>query len=270
MERHTVDSPQRLAMSEPVERLVVSLIAGQLNVVATDGPPLVEVTRSGRKPVVVDLADGVLTVRQERGRWPGFFWWLGQFGRRFRTDVSVAVPRDTRCDLHLGSGGIVATGLRVDTKLVTVSGGITLQGLAGRTFAKTISGPVEALGVGGDLTVEVTSGEITLAHSNPRQVYAKAVSGSVTCDLDNPRDSEIRLETVSGEITVRVREDSDLAVRLEATSGRVSSGFHELRPDNRPGRHGAYGTLGAGTGRLHASAVSGNVALLARSVDPKE
>ncbi|MEV0428372.1 DUF4097 family beta strand repeat-containing protein [Micromonospora sp. NPDC050495] len=266
----TVDSPQQLTLDEPVTRLDVRLISGRLNVVGTDGPARVDIARVSRRPILVELRDGRLTVRHPRpARWPGVLWWLGQLGRRFRAEVSIAVPADVLADLHLIDGSLVASGLRRDTRVDVVSGQVTLMGLRGLTQAKVTSGPVEALGVGGDLNLETVSGELILADSAPERVRAHAVSGSITCDLDNPRGSEIRLSAISGSITVRVREDSDLTVHLHTTSGRITSGF----PQVSAGQHGfgavkdSHGVLGGGAGKLWASAISGSIALLARPVE---
>ncbi|MFI7429605.1 DUF4097 family beta strand repeat-containing protein [Micromonospora sp. NPDC049836] len=266
----TVDSPQQLTLDEPVTRLDVRLISGRLNVVGTDGPARVDIARVSRRPILVELRDGRLTVRHPRpARWPGVLWWLGQLGRRFRAEVSIAVPADVLADLHLIDGSLVASGLRRDTRVDVVSGQVTLMGLRGLTQAKVTSGPVEALGVGGDLNLETVSGELILADSAPERVRAHAVSGSITCDLDNPRGSEIRLSAISGSITVRVREDSDLTVHLHTTSGRITSGF----PQVSTGQHGfgavkdSHGVLGGGAGKLWASAISGSIALLARPVE---
>ncbi|MFI9643627.1 DUF4097 family beta strand repeat-containing protein [Micromonospora sp. NPDC051925] len=264
----TVDSPQRLTIEGPVTRLDVRLITGRLNVVGTDGPARIDITRIGRRPLVVEHHDGALQIRHERDpRWPGFLWWLGQLGRRFRTEVSIAVPADVPAYLRLVDGSLVASGLTADTSVDVTSGRVTLMGLAGRTNAKVISGPVEALGVTGDLTLETVSGEVTLADSAAGRVRANTVSGAITCDLDNPRRSEIRLSTISGPITVRVREDSDLAVHLQTTSGRITSGFPQVvgGAGSGPVKDG-HGVLGAGEGKLWASATSGSIALLARPV----
>ncbi|MEU0150541.1 DUF4097 family beta strand repeat-containing protein [Micromonospora fulviviridis] len=266
----TVDSPQQITLDEPVTRLDVRLISGRLNVVGADGPARVDVTRVSRQPVLVELRDGRLSVGHERPpRWPGVLWWLGQFGRRFRAEVSIAVPAHVLADLQLVDGSLVASGLRRDTRVDVTSGQVTLMGLRGHTSAKVTSGPVEALGVGGDLNLETVSGELILADSAPERVRAHAVSGSITCDLDNPRGSDIRLSAISGSITVRVREDSDLTVHLHTTSGRITSGF----PQVCGGQHGfgavqdSHGVLGGGAGKLWASATSGSIALLARPVE---
>lgn len=269
----TVDAPRRFSFDEPISRLDVYLISGRLNVVGTDGPARVEIANAGGKPIVVDERDGRLSLRHERiFRWPGFLRWLLQFGRRRRVDVSIAVPAGAQADLHLVEGTVIASGLRRETFVEVTSGRITLMGLGGRTVAKLVSGPVEALGVAGDLTMETVSGELILADSAAERVHARAVSGAITCDLDNPRHSEIRLGTISGSVTVRVREDSDLTVRLHTTSGRITSAFHELRSgEGAPWTKDAQGVLGAGEGKLWASTTSGSIALLARPApDPED
>jgi hypothetical protein len=269
----TVEGPQRLTFEEPVSRLDVYLISGRLNVVGADGPARVEIANAGAKPIIVEERDGRLSVRHERiPRWPGFLRWLIQFGRRYRVDVSIAVPGDARADLHLIDGTVIASGLRRETFVDVTSGRITLMGLGGRTVAKLISGPVEALGVADDLTMETVSGELILADSPAERVHARTVSGSITCDLDNPRRSEIRLGTTSGSVTVRVREDSDLSVHLHTTSGRITSAFPGLRSgDGPPWTKDAQGVLGAGEGKLWASTTSGSIALLSRPApDPDD
>ncbi|MER7335077.1 MULTISPECIES: DUF4097 family beta strand repeat-containing protein [unclassified Micromonospora] len=272
MTRWTVDAPQRLTLDGSVTRLDVHLLSGRLNVVATDGPARIEVTRVGRRPVLVEHRDGRLVVRQQRRRrWSEFVWWVGPLSRLPRVDVSVAVPADVLADLELVEGSLVASGLRGRTRAEVTAGRITLMGLRGPTSAKTTSGPVEALGVSGDLDMETVSGEVTLADGAAGQVRARTVSGAITCDLDNPRRSDIRLSTISGGITVRVREDSDLAVRLHTTSGRITSGFAQVRGSAAPGAVvDSEGVLGAGEGKLWASATSGSIALLARPVDDEE
>jgi hypothetical protein len=271
MARWTSVSRQRLDLEGAVDRLDIELISATVNVVGTDGPARVEVTKISRKPLVVEHSDGLLRLRhQESPRWPGVTWWLGQLGRRYHTEVSVAVPYATPCELRVVSGSVVASGLRAGARAGVTSGRITMLGLDGVVTAKVTSGSIEAVGVGGELNLEAVSGEITVADSAASRVQARAISGSLTCDLDNPRGSDIRLETTSGEITVRVREDSDLDVHLRATSGRLSTNFAQLHPDNGPGMRVAHGRLGAGTGRLYATAVSGNIALLSRPVDTEE
>ena len=260
-----IERPDRLTIDGEVKSLDVSLISGRLNVVATDGPPRVEVAAIGRRHLRVQLESGVLRVHYERpGKWPGLLSFIGKFVGWNRADVSLAVPYGAGGDLSVVSGSVVASGLAGGARVDVTSGRITLLGLDGRTAAKVISGSIEALHVDGDLSLETVSGEITLADSAASRVRARTISGSITCDLDNPAGSEIRLDTTSGEITVRVREDSDLDVQLHAVSGRVASAFGELPTT---AGNSLRGTLGAGTGRLYANAVSGTSSLLRRPAE---
>lgn len=265
----TVTEPQRLTLDGRITRLDVRLIAGRLNVVATDGPARVEITRASRRPpIIVEQHDGHLSVYQEWSRrWQSLFWWLD---RRYRCDVSIAVPAHVLANLKLVDGSLIVSGLRENTRVDVTSGQATLMGLAGQTSARLVSGPVEALGVSGELTMETVSGELVLADSSAARVRATTVSGSITCDLDNPRRSEIRLSTTSGSITVRIRADSDLSVHLHTTSGRITSAFPQLRSSGAKWSKDAHGVLGAGEGGLWANSTSGSVNLLARPVDLDE
>jgi Toastrack DUF4097 len=267
----TLTEPRRLEFDEEVRRLDVSLISGRLSVVGTDGPARVEVSRTGEAPLSVALDGDVLSVRHPMPKtWPGLLqplWWWLNGGRRLQTDVSIAVPFATPSVLRVSAGSVVASSVHGELTVDCVSGRITLLGNDGRIRAKVISGPIEALGCAGDVHLETVSGEITLADSATARLHAKTISGSLTADLDNPPDnSDIFLETVSGEITIRVREDSDLEVHLSATGGRVTSAFPSLRVEGRWGAS-TRGRLGAGTGKLHATAIGGSIALLCRPVD---
>jgi hypothetical protein len=264
-----IDSPQRLALEDDVTQLEVWLTSGKLRVVGTEGPPRIEVTKVGRRGVRVTLDNGVLSVRHEVPQhfWAklGPFWWFLSGWRNYHAHLTIAVPPQVASELTMISGSVVASGLHHGVTVDVTSGSITLMGLGARVGAKTVSGSIQAMGVAGDLVLETVSGEITLGESSAERVLVRTISGSVTCDLNNPLASDVRLETTSGEITVRVPRDADLEVALGATSGRVTSAFPDVRTSNLPGVHSATGRIGSGTGTLNAHAVSGSVSLLAGS-----
>ncbi len=262
-----IAEPTRLELKEDVRDLQVHLVGGRINVVGADGPARVEVSAIGERPVTVTLEDGRLRISYGAfPKWPGLLWWL--FHSRFKVDVSVMVPMHTPATLHTISGSVVVSSLRAGVSVDATSARVTLLGLDGPVSAKVISGSVEALTLDGEVDLETVSGEIVVADSTARKVHARAISGSITCDLDNPpADTDVRLETISGEITARVREDSDLRVHLNAVSGRVVSAFPGL---DRVGRNAVVGQLGTGTGRLAANATSGTITLLRRPVDLDE
>jgi len=262
-----VTEPHRLTIDGDITSLSVWLASGRLNVVGTDGPARVEITAVGTRGVAVSDDGGILSIRHDVDRkwhWAGPFWWFLHGRRRYHAEISLAVPRSAAGGLTVVSGSAVVSGLRAGVVVDVTSGRITLLGLDGVVRAKTVSGSIEALGVSGDLTMETVSGEIIVADSSADRVYAQAISGSITCDLDNPYASDVRLETVSGEITARVPEDADLEVRLRATSGQVTSAFPQVRAVGAQHFKVYTGRLGSGAGHLTASAVSGHVALLTR------
>ncbi|SNT14268.1 Putative adhesin [Asanoa hainanensis] len=265
----TVEEPRRLDIDASVDRVDVNLVSGRVNLVgADDGPARVDITRAGRTPVIVEVVDRTLVIRHHKmPRFPGVLWWIGQLRRRFRVEVSISVPRATGAYVRLVDGAVVVAGLRTDTDVDVTSGRVTLMGLGGRTRAKLVSGPVEALGVDGDLTLKTVSGELVLADSAADRVEMSTVSGSVTCDLDNPHHRELRLHATSGSVTVRVREDADLAVDLHTQSGQITSAFPRLAVERHGSSQHRRGHLGGGTGKLWATTVSGSIALLARPVD---
>jgi DUF4097 and DUF4098 domain-containing protein YvlB len=268
MPRWEIATPERLALDDKVGEVEVWLAAGKLRVVGTDGPARIEVSKVGSKGITVTLEDGVLSVRHAFAmtwwRKAGPFWWFLSGRRKYVGHVTLAVPSTARADLTLISGSVVASGLRRGASVSVTSGSITLMGLGGAVRAKTVSGSIQAMGVSGELRLETVSGEISLAESSAERVQARTISGSVTCDLDNPFAREVRLNTTSGEITVRIPADADLQVSLHATSGRVTSAFPQVRGNGLPGMNAASGRIGSGSGTLDAYAVSGAVSLLAR------
>jgi hypothetical protein len=264
-----ISEPQRLALDEEVTDLSVSLVSGRLNVVGSDeGPPRVEVAEIRDQPVHVAIGGGRLDVSQRFPKgWPGFLWWI--FGQRFKVDISVVVPTGAAVRLHLASGTVIASSLRNGATVDVTSGRITLLGIDGTVSGRIVSGSIEGLTLGGEVAFETVSGEIVVADSTAGKVSARTISGSVTCDLDNPTaGTEVSLDTVSGEITARVREDSDLRVSLHAISGHVINAFPEL---DQHARNTVTGRLGSGSGgRLAANATSGTISLLRRPVDDEE
>src|SRR5690349_16690581 len=108
--------PRGLDLADEVKHLDVSLWAGRLSVVGTDGPARIEVTRTGETAVTVTHENGALAIRHDAVRpWPGPFmplwWWLRGRGR-VEVDVSVALPHQATADLRLVSGPVVVSGVR--------------------------------------------------------------------------------------------------------------------------------------------------------------
>jgi DUF4097 and DUF4098 domain-containing protein YvlB len=69
---------------------------------------------------------------------------------------------------------------------------------------------------------------------------------------------------VSGEVTLRLPAEADAQVNLHSISGDVRSEFAELRRSSAPASHSVSGSLGAGSGHVSVTTMSGRVMLLRR------
>jgi hypothetical protein len=83
-------------------------------------------------------------------------------------------------------------------------------------------------------------------------------------DLDPEGPTDVRLTSVSGEIAIRLPQPADAEVEANTASGTISNAFDGLRVRGQWGAHKVTGRLGAGTGKLRATTVSGSIALLRR------
>ncbi|GAA1960835.1 DUF4097 family beta strand repeat-containing protein [Catenulispora subtropica] len=278
MTRHELREPERLAF-EGVHRLKVVSTSGKVDVVGAgqDGAALVDVTRiKGDEPVVVEDEDGELVVRHGEFK-PNVLGWL-MHGRRIEADISIQVPPDCLVDVTVVSGPLVVSNLHERTRVQGVSGEITLAQLHGPTDVKTVSGPITAESVTDDLSAHTVSGAITvMALGAGNTIKAGTTSGAITVDLEDGTDApRLDLNVVSGAVIVRAPEDANLDVDMSTMSGRTVTTFDGLQDQARFGSRQIpfakprqlSGRLGTGAGRLRARAVSGDMTLLRRAVDP--
>ncbi|MFB8030430.1 DUF4097 domain-containing protein [Streptomyces sp. NPDC056465] len=262
----TVAEPRRLTFDEPVTALDVRVVDGAINVVGTDEPDArLEVSAIDGPPLVVTLREGTLTVTYEDLPWQGFLTWLDQRRPRRSAVVSLTVPAGTAVKVGAVGAEAVVSGVRGRTELRGVSGDSTLVGVSGAVRAETVSGGLEAQSVTGDLHFQSVSGDLTVVEGAGTSVRAESVSGHMVLDLDtSPKPTDIRLTSVSGRIAVRLPHPADARVEANTAAGTVSNAFEDLRVAGQWGAKKITGTLGAGTGRLKATTVSGSIALLRR------
>jgi hypothetical protein len=265
MSEWSVTEPRKLTFDEPVSDLRVRLVNGTVNVVGTDeGSARLEISEIEGPPLVVTQQDGVLTVAYEDLPWKGFLKWLDRKGWRRSAVVSLAVPSGTRVEVGVVSAAAVLSGIHGPSVVKGVAGDTTLVGLSGPVRADTVSGSLEAQGVTGDLRFNSVSGDLTVIEGSGPSVRADSVSGSMIVDLDPNGPTDVRLTSVSGEIAVRLPYPADAEVEANTASGSLSNAFEGLRVHGQWGAHKITGRLGAGTGKLRATTVSGSVALLRR------
>jgi DUF4097 and DUF4098 domain-containing protein YvlB len=109
------------------------------------------------------------------------------------------------------------------------------------------------------------SGDLTLVDGWLERLDANSVSGDVTADIDLDPLGGMNVTTVSGEVTLRLPADADAQVNLHSVSGDVRSEFAELRRLSAPASHSVSGSLGAGSGSVSVTTMSGRAMLLRRA-----
>ncbi|GGW19169.1 hypothetical protein GCM10018980_28560 [Streptomyces capoamus] len=265
MSEWSVTEPQKLTFEAPVRDLQVRVVNGTVNVVGTDEPTArLEVSEVEGPPLVVVQSGTTLTVGYDDLPWKGFLKWLDRKGWRRSAVVSLAVPADTRVEVGVVGAAAVVSGIRGSAVIKGVTGDTTLVGVSGPVRADTVSGSLEAQAVTGDLRFHSVSGDLTVVEGSGTSVRADSVSGSMIVDLDPDGPTDIGLTSVSGEIAIRLPQPADAEVEANTASGTISNAFDGLRVHGQWGAHKITGRLGAGTGKLRATTVSGSIALLRR------
>src|SRR5450755_4624944 len=262
MTQWTIESPASLDF-EDVTGLRVRLIAGSVAVLATDGKPSLDVASITGDPLNVSYEDGLLTISHENLTWEGLLKWLRP--HRHSATVTVTVPRQCQTQVGVVSATAVMSGISAKASVKSVSGGITLGRVPGDVEANTVSGALEAQGINGKLNFNTVSGDLTLADGWLERLDANGVSGDVTADIDLDPLGGMQVTTVSGEVTLRLPAEADARVKLHSLSGDVRSEFAELKRSSAPASHSVSGSLGAGSGHVSVTTMSGRVILLRRA-----
>lgn len=257
----TIEAPTSLDFDD-VTGLRVRLIAGSVAVLATDGKPSLDVSSIEGDPLTVTYEGGVLTIAHENLTWDGLLKWLRP--QRHSATLTVTVPRKCPTQVGVVSASAVMSGISSRASVKSVSGGITLDGITGDVDANTVSGALEAQGINGKLNFNTVSGDLTLADGWLERLDANAVSGDVTADVDLDPLGGMQVTTVSGEVTLRLPAEADARVNLHSLSGDVRSEFAELKRSSAPASRSVSGSLGAGSGHVSVTTMSGRVMLLRR------
>ncbi len=127
----------------------------------------------------------------------------------------------------------------------TVNGGITAEGLGGDVLANTVNGSVRASGRG------VVRGE--------------TVNGSLFARLGRADwTGDLSYSTVNGSITVELPESANAEVRASTVNGGIDADF-PLTVKGKWGPKSARGTLGSGGRNLALETVNGAIRLRKRS-----
>jgi hypothetical protein len=262
MSRWIVDAPQRLDF-DLVKALNVRLASGTVAVLASDDAPSVVVSELTGRPFQVSFEDRVLTIGYESLTWDGLLAFLKP--RRDHVAVTITVPAECQSQIGVLSASAVVSGLRSGAAVRSMSGDITLDGVTGDVDAETLSGEIAARDIDGAIRFKSMSGGLALASGLLSSLEANTVSGQVTADVALSGSGNVHVSTMSGEVTLRLPADSDAKVRLQSTSGPVRTEFDSLRTVKAPASHTVSGNVGAGTGHVSVTTMSGAVTLLRRA-----
>jgi hypothetical protein len=264
MRRWTVDAPTRLDFGD-VSDLHVRLIGGTVAVLASDDQPSLSVSELSGRPLEVsyDDADGTLTVSYESLTWDGLLGLLKP--RRDVAEVTISVPADCAIQLGVLSASAVVSGLGSGASVKAMSGDITLDGVTGDVDAETMSGEFAARDLAGSVRFKTMSGALALASGCLDGLDATTMSGQVAADFTLGAGGQVRVCSMSGDVTLRLPAESDAEVRLQSTSGAVRTEFDSLRKFQAPASRTVSGNVGAGTGRVSVTTMSGSVTLLRRA-----
>jgi hypothetical protein len=247
---------------EDVKRLNVRLIGGTVAVLASDEGPSLAVSEIKGRPLQVDYSGGTLTIGYEKLTWERLLDFLKL--QDDRAAVTVTVPANCPVQLGVVSASALMSGLASGASVKGVSGDITLDGVSGGIEANTVSGELQARSIDGPVRFESVSGELTLADSSISALKGQNVSGRVTADVTLVAPGGVDVTTLSGEVTLRLPDDTDAKVRLNSVSGKVQAEFGSLQVNKAPASHTVSGSVGAGTGHVSVTSVSGSITLLRR------
>ncbi|MGW5687646.1 DUF4097 family beta strand repeat-containing protein [Nonomuraea sp. NPDC003754] len=261
MSQWTIERPQQLTF-DTVAALNVRVVAGKLAVLASEGPPTLDVAEIDSAPLIITHDDdGTLTIAYKDLTWDGLLGWLKRSGKR-ATTLTITVPKDCPISVGVVSASAVVAGFERRTNVRSVSGEIVLDGVSGDVHAETVSGDVETRAMEGDLAFKSVSGDLAVAGGTPRRLRANTISGRITADLALRPTGHVTLTTVSGDILVRLPYDVESDVAIRSTTGRLNSAFDELYRIGDLGAKSLSGRLGGGMASLTATTVSADVTLL--------
>lgn len=212
-----VNGTTTIRPSSPVDRVVLAVEAGAIEVVSGDELVL-RATRSGRDFVVEhELSDGILQVRVACSR-------LAQL-RGCLTPVRLVVPPGVAVVASTQAGAIVASGLGTGADLRTEAGSIDVHDLAGPIHLRSEAGSLRGSVLTGTIEARTTTGAIALrVIEDARQLVATTEVGTI--DLTVPDATyQVDVGTTLGGTDVGISHtpgaERTLAARSELGSVRI-------------------------------------------------
>lgn len=172
-------------------------------------------------------------------------------------DVDVADTGGS-CRIHCRSGNISVRGLDGVVEITSENGRVSVEDAVTASLAiENKNGSISIARVRGNINARTASGNLHLTSISGKTISLESVSGNVEVDLTEPVTGSLNVRTVSGNASLGIPDGSDCRVSLSTLRGNVTCGL-ELEDDAKQDQR-ITGRLGAGTGALDVSAVTGNV-----------
>src|SRR6478736_7097484 len=177
-EKWLVDGPKVIDL-ENIARLKVSLVGGNIDIVAHDEPGVrVEVHSVSGRDLLVQVDGDRLEIDHPQLRWDNWVDAFKNFSSKIRAEVSIMVPRDVAISLGVVSAEALVSGLTADVDLNTVSGDLIADGLTGRVKVNSVSGEIVIRDHAGAIGLNTVSGDVIVSGAITR-FDADSVAGQV-------------------------------------------------------------------------------------------
>lgn len=259
LEKWLIDSEKTIDF-ELVRHLKVSLIGGQVDIVAHDEPGArVEVHDVRGKPLSVTFTGDTLEVDHPQLRWDNFLDVFRSFNGNAKARVSILVPRDVSLKFGVVSGDGLISGITEDATISTVSGDVVIDRVYGDLELNSVSGEIAVRDHYGTVTAKSVSGNLTVS-GEVLKLTSNSVSGDAFLDLRGIPD-EVRVKTVSGDVTVRLEAGVPAQYKVNTVSGKLQLDNTEIT-GVRGGYTGKYGDLHQRWLEFGATTVSGDVTVM--------
>lgn len=245
---------------ERIRSLTVSLIAGQIDIVAHDEPGArIEVHSVSGRDLKVAVEGDRLVIDHPQMRWENFIETFRLFRGTARAEVSVLVPRAVALSFGAVSANALISGLHADATVSAVSGDVVIDRMVGSLHLNTISGEMDVRDHHGEVRARTVTGDVTVSGEVSRY-NGDGVSGDVFLDLRGTPD-RIDTKTVGGDVTVRLDAGVPAQYTVSTLTGRLQ--LDDARITGvRGGYTSRYGELAGVFTEVRASSVSGDIAVV--------
>lgn len=252
---------------ERAPRLKISLVRGQVDVIAHDEPGIrIEVHNVKVKDLRIEHDGSLLEIDHPQRNWENFLEVFRDFGSGGpHAEISVAVPRDIALTLGVVSASALVSGLASDARLNTVSGDIIVDTHSGALTINAVSGDVQAQELHGAFTANSVSGDVAVTGA-PTRASIDTVSGALVVDTTAPIDT-IALNTVAGNATVRLPESLAAKYGARSMTGRLVIDGVDRGSGMPSSYNGSTGELAGTFVDVKFNSVSGDLTVLRHTME---